>query len=57
LIKAMAEIQPLTSPGWLWTLTASASISAILGISGLLLMRQHWREKDQAAWTSTNANV
>jgi hypothetical protein len=45
-IKALAKMKPMQTPGWLTTLLISASVSGILGIAGLLFLRQHWREKN-----------
>jgi hypothetical protein len=45
-VKALAEIHPLESKGWLITFLASATISGVLGLAGLLLLRQHNREQN-----------
>jgi len=48
-IKAIAALQPFETPWWLAILTFNTVSSALLGVSGLLLLRQHWREKKLAA--------
>lgn len=45
-IKAMAEIHPLESKGWLIAFLLSATISGVLGLAGLLLLRQHHGEQN-----------
>lgn len=45
-IKAWAQMNPLENRGWLIALMASATVAGILGIVGLLFLRQHWREQN-----------
>jgi hypothetical protein len=45
-IKAWAQVNPLENRGWLIALMASATCAGILGIVGLMLLRQHWREQN-----------
>ena len=45
-IKALAAMKPMQTQGWLITILISAGISGILGIAGLLFLRQHRREKN-----------
>lgn len=47
-IKGLASLRPLTTPWWLAILAISAALAAGLGAAGLLLLRQHWREKGSA---------
>ncbi len=46
-IKALAAMRPLESSGRLATLLIGAAVAGILGVAGLLFLRQHWREKNR----------
>jgi hypothetical protein len=48
-IKAIADLRPLATPWWLAILTISGALAALLGATGLLLLRQHRREKEAIA--------
>jgi hypothetical protein len=48
-IKAIADLRPLATPWWLAILSISAAAALLLGSTGLLLLRQHWRGKETAA--------
>jgi len=48
-IKAIADLHPLKTTWWLAVLSCTAVAAAALGASGLLLLRQHWREQEAAA--------
>ena len=40
MIKAMAELQPFETPWWLGFLAVTAALSGLLGVTGLMLLRQ-----------------
>jgi hypothetical protein len=44
-LKGLAKLKPLEMTWLLGVLVVSAAISSILGAIGLLLLRDHWREK------------
>ncbi len=48
-IKGLSGLRPLETPWWLGILCGFAAVAGLLGASGLLLLRQHWREKETAA--------
>lgn len=48
-MKAMGGLQPFEKPWWLATLCVFAALATLFGVTGLLLLRQHWREKEPAA--------
>lgn len=48
-IKALADLRPFETPWWLAVLSITAAVGGLLGAGGLLLLRQHWREKEPAA--------
>ena len=47
-IKALADLQPLTTWWWLAILLFNATASGVLGALGLIFLRQHWAEKSAA---------
>jgi hypothetical protein len=48
-VKAMAGLQPFATTWWLAILSISAALAGLFGVTGLLLLRQHWRENKTAA--------
>ena len=48
-IKAIADLQPFQTPWWLAVLCITAAVGGLLGATGLLLLREHWRERGAAA--------
>jgi hypothetical protein len=44
-IKALSEIQPLTTPWMLALLIFNTVVSATLGLAGIMFLRKHWAEK------------
>jgi hypothetical protein len=48
-IKAIADLRPFETRWWLAMLSFTAAAAGLLGATGLLLLRQHWREQEAAA--------
>jgi hypothetical protein len=48
MLKGLAALRPLESPGLLAVLVVGAALDAVLGLAGLLLLGQHRREKAAA---------
>jgi len=48
-IRGVAELQPLETPWWLVILSITAAVNVALGVTGLLFLQKHWREKEAAA--------
>jgi hypothetical protein len=48
-LKGLAELKPFETPWWLGVLLVNTVLSGIFGAAGLLLLREHWRQKQSAA--------
>ncbi|HEV2695952.1 MAG TPA: hypothetical protein VG347_23900 [Verrucomicrobiae bacterium] len=48
-IRGVAELRPLETTWFLVILSVTAAVHVLLGVTGLLFLQQHWREKEIAA--------